>query len=106
MAAMAQATFIAFLLFFWLLIVHSISLSDHIHIDEQRFYMPKIVLCGAIWFVLVLSLSYVHFKESDDPTFYWQNEQETFYTTIQIIFGVMLLLYSSYFVIVGYLALF
>lgn len=59
LTAGVQATFIAMLLFFWLVVTHSISESEVVSIDERRFYLPKILLTGAIWVSLVLTLCYV-----------------------------------------------
>lgn len=48
-----QTSFFGVLLYFWLVLIHSLSESDHVSIDERRFYLPKKVLCGAMWACLV-----------------------------------------------------
>ena len=104
--AVSQATFISMILFFWLIIIHSISSNEVINIDEKRFYFPKIILCSSIWVVLTISMTYVDLKELQDPSFNWKDDLGFFYSVMQIISVILFLLYSSYFVIIAYVAFF
>ena len=106
MQALTQSTFIAMILFFWLVIVHSISSNEVISIDSRRFYLPKIIISLAIWLILTLSMSYVNLKAVGDPSFNWRDDLGSFYSTIQILSVILFLLYSSYFLIVAYVAFF
>lgn len=60
--AIGEATFIAMLLFFWLILVHSISANEVLNVDEKRFFLPKIIICGAIWITLLISFCYFSIK--------------------------------------------
>eukprot|EP00347_Sterkiella_histriomuscorum_P006317 403353220 len=102
----SQATFLAMILFFWLVVVHSISSNEIINIDEKRFYLPKIILCLGIWVVLMISNTYLNLQQINDPSFYWRDDVGSFYSSLQICSVVLFLLYSSYFVIVAYVAFF
>lgn len=104
-----QATFIAMLLFFWLVVTHSISESEVVSIDERRFYLPKVVLTGAIWFSLLLTLCYVSLQQARDASFNWREDIDTdsvFYSTVRVISIILIALYASYFVLVAYVSFF
>lgn len=58
MSGIFQASFLAMILFFWLLLVHSISSDELLEIDYKRFVMPKYILCGLVWLDLVGSIVY------------------------------------------------
>ena len=94
------------ILFFWLVITHSISSNEVINLDERRFYAPKVILCGLIWLALATSIGYVSVKQTIDPTFSWRDDLGTFYDSIQLLSILLFVLYSSYFVIVAYVSLF
>jgi hypothetical protein len=104
--ALVQATFLAMILFFWLVITHSISSNEVINVDETRFYAPKIILCGLIWVTLLISMGYVNLKQASDPSFSWRDDHGSFYSIMQVILIVLFVLYSSYFVIVAYVSFF
>ncbi len=105
-SSLSQATFISFLFFFWLVIVHSISTSELIHIDEKRFYLPKIVLCCCIWASLASSLLFISWQETKDPSFFWKDDIGNVFTWMQVLFGLLLLVYAAYFAIISYIAFF
>jgi len=67
--ALVESVFIAMLLFFWLLLMHSIASQDNISIDKQAFYLPKIVVCTLIAIYLIAMRIYVFVKFSQNPFF-------------------------------------
>ena len=77
-----------------------------INIDEKRFYIPKVVLCGGIWLVLTLSMVYMNLQQTVDPSFHWSDHLDTFYSVLQVVSCILFFLYSSYFVIIAYVAFF
>ena len=49
-----ESTFIALMLFFWVLLVHSIAQTDQSFVlSPTAFYLPKIILCFGVWVYLV-----------------------------------------------------
>lgn len=49
-----ESTFIAFALFFWILVVHSIAQSEQLlNIRPVQFYRPKVLICVLIWVYLL-----------------------------------------------------
>jgi hypothetical protein len=104
-----QATFISMILFFWLVITHSISETDIVSIDERRFYLPKIVLVGSIWLSLLLTLGYISVLEASDASFSWSEDIDSnsmFFQAVQVISIILITLYASYFAIVAYVSFF
>lgn len=90
------------ILFFWLLIIHSISSSDIIAYDQKRFYLPKIVICGLIWVNLMFSTLY---SIVFDTTFQWNKNYDLIASSYTHIFTIILFLgYISYLVIIAYMA--
>lgn len=62
--------FIAQLLFFWLILVHSIAVMDNlITIDEGMFFLPKIALSVLILVYLLWMRVYVYIMYAQDPFF-------------------------------------
>jgi hypothetical protein len=52
--AVLSSTFIAFQLFVWLVIVHSVATEDNIiTIDETKFYWPKAFVTVVLWIALI-----------------------------------------------------
>lgn len=53
--AVQEATFIALMFFFWILLVHSIAQTDQLlNLNPIAFYLPKVVVCLMIWVYLLL----------------------------------------------------
>ena len=64
-----ESLFIAMLLFFWLLFVHSISVSTLIAISPMAFFAPKIAL-GVGNFLYLLGLrAFIYISFAQDPFF-------------------------------------
>jgi len=67
--AVLQSSFVAVLMLFWLIAIHSISLSNLIQVDYRAFYIPKFIICGLLWLVLSVSLLYRNYNSYWDPTY-------------------------------------
>lgn len=76
------------------------------NVDERRFFLPKIVLCTLMWFILLISLSYFSIKTSTDPSFHWRHDQGTFYQAIQFLTILLVLIYAGYFIMIAYMGLY
>ena len=78
-----------------------------IAIEERRFYIPKILICGLIWGVLTLTTSYYNVNKSLDPTFTWADNmsQASFYSNLYSVSAFIFILYAGYFVIISYASL-
>ena len=65
-----ESSFIAGLLFFWLLLMHAIANQDTIiSIDPRSFFVPKILISVLFFGYLVTMRLYVYIKYAQDPFF-------------------------------------
>jgi hypothetical protein len=51
-------------------------------------------------------MTYVNVKQVRDPSFHWRDDLGQFYSAMQILSVILFVLYSSYFVIIAYVAFF
>lgn len=102
--AWMEATFISMILFFWLIVVHSISQSEQLNVDTKWFYLPKGLICGAIWLDMMMVLTYIAIRQINDPSYYWQDNLGDFYTVMHRISLGLLLIYTAYFVFIAFVS--
>jgi uncharacterized membrane protein (DUF485 family) len=55
---------------------------------------------------MILSTGYLNLQQINDPSFYWRDDIGSFYSSMQILTVILFFLYSTYFVIVAYVAFF
>ena len=104
---LVQATFFSLLLFFWLVLIHSLSENEHVNIDERRFYIPKKILCGGLWAALSLFMDYVNTQTGGNPSFLWSDDiHASYYQVLEAVTIGILILYSSYFALIAYISFF
>lgn len=75
---MFQASFVSALLLFWLCVYHGLRQNDRRFLI---FYLPKILLVGAIWLSMVTVAVWQEYDEMEDPTFSYQLDTDHFYVT-------------------------
>lgn len=95
-----QATFISALLLFWLCAHHSLMCPDR---PFLTFYVPKLIICGALWITSVLIYSWQQYHEIIDPTYQYKIDMRNF-LILKIFFcffAGLYLLYLGYLLVLG-----
>ncbi|XP_065170507.1 transmembrane protein 181 [Atheta coriaria] len=64
--AMAQATFLAALLLFWLCVYHGLRQNER---RFMVFYLPKLIVVGMLWFAAIILGTWERYNEMQDPTY-------------------------------------
>ena len=103
-----ESAFIAMLMFFWLLLLHSIASQDNIiTIAPQNFFYPKIGICTLYFIYLFTMRLYLHIMYSQNPFFDLVTEQNlSMFYSMTYSFGIVLLsLYIIYLICITYKAL-
>lgn len=96
-----QASFLAFLLLFWLCAFHGIRQSERRFLT---FYMPKLLIVGLLWVSAFTLSSWQQYNELRDPTYQYKIDighfmgLKVFFFTI----GVIYLVYLVYLLIRAY----
>lgn len=94
--SIVQVTFLSALLLFWLCVHHSLLCSDR---PFLAFYVPKFIICGALWIISVLIYCWQQYHEIADPTYQYKTDMAN-YLILKIFFGFFIGLYLLY---LGYL---
>lgn len=96
--AICQTTFMFALLLFWLCIFHGLRQIER---PIYRFYLPKLLLVGTMWFSAMTLVVLQEINEMRDPSFSYQLNTAHF-QNFQLYFSSMLAVYVLYMI---YLAL-
>ncbi|XP_017776659.1 PREDICTED: transmembrane protein 181 [Nicrophorus vespilloides] len=92
MDAFSQITFLACLLLYWLSTYHGLRQNDR---KWARFYVPKLIIVGVLWFS-ALTLSILEkFNEQQDPT-YNHTVDASYYYGLKIVFFTFCAIYITY----------
>lgn len=96
-----ESLFIAMLLFFWLLFVHSISVSTLVAISPTGFFAPKIALGVSNFIYLICLRAFIYISFAQDPFFsvVEGHHVNTFYYVLRYVGIVLTLAYLVYFVV-------
>jgi len=108
MQSLFESAFIAMLMFFWLLLMHSMAILDNvISIEDRSFFMPKVGVCGAYWVYLMLMRVQVYVLYAQNPFFdqFVATHINVLYMYIQAVGVIILTAYSLYFIIITVKAL-
>ncbi|KAG8194655.1 hypothetical protein JTE90_003127 [Oedothorax gibbosus] len=99
--AMFQATFLCALLLFWLCIYHGIRQNER---SFTKFYLPKCIIIGMLWFSAFTLASWEKYNELRDPTYNYKVDTghfkgfKGFFFTV----GVVYLIYLIFLIIRAY----
>mmetsp|Transcript_16109 Transcript_16109/g.27220 ORF Transcript_16109/g.27220 Transcript_16109/m.27220 type:complete len:299 (+) Transcript_16109:1033-1929(+) len=107
MQSLFESTFIAALLFFWLMLMHSIASQDNlITIQVERFFMPKIAICLSIFVYLAIMRIFIYVKMAQDPFFDLVEERQMsiFYQGLYSSGVFLFIAYIIYFGMIEYQA--
>jgi hypothetical protein len=101
--SLLESAFLALLMFFWLMFVHSISISTMLAISPTNFFAPKLCLTVLFFTYLVYFREFVYSAFAQDPFFSLKNHRKDLIQSKTFFFGAMMsVLYLIYF---GLLAL-
>ena len=82
------------ILFFWLVVIHAISIED---IESKLwFYAPKVILAVFIWIDLFTSLLYIYMMQYEDPSFYWRDDMGENFSYVRVTSSSLILIYALY----------
>lgn len=86
-----KVTFICSLLLYWLCLLHGIRQTIR---SWLKFYVPKLLVVGSLWLLMVVLVSWHDFKQHQHPTYDWKSHSslQTLETCILLVFFV----YSIY----------
>lgn len=90
--ALFQATFVFALMLFWLCIFHGLRQTER---GIYRFYMPKFLLVGCMWFAALTMAILEETNQLRDPSFSFQLNN-AHYKNFQMYFTGMLAMYLVY----------
>ena len=86
-----QASFIVSLLRFWSYLIDSISQEDVIQESSLKYDIPKSIFYIVLYVTLFYVMITTRLKESDDPLYYWNNNEASLKTRILVILLFMYL---------------
>lgn len=98
-----ESLLISMLMFFWVLLIHSIACQDNlITIDHARFWYPKVVICAGLFLYLIYMRLFIYIKYSQDPFFDLVEERHlsAYYAILHSVGIVLLVVYVIYFFII------
>jgi hypothetical protein len=90
--AIMKVSFLCFIFLFWLVLMDGLSHSDMRNVSLMSFYGPKAVLMTCVWFVVILSFTYVSLRESSDPLYTGLDKNEA-YVVVRVIGIVLMSIY-------------
>ena len=99
LTTVCQASFMAMLLMFWLIVIDTIGSVDILGNGNCQIYLPKVFLTGLLWVLFVASILYVREKERQDPTFNWTADEAPKLKSLTYVLLALLLVYVAYFLL-------
>ena len=97
-----ESAFLALLMFFWLMFVHSISVSTLLAISPTNFFAPKMCLTLGLFCYLVYFREFVYSAFAQDPFYSLKNHRKDLVRSSHFIVGAVLSsLYLIYFLLLA-----
>ena len=93
-----QNNFFLLLIFFWLTFYHGIRQTNR---PFTRFYGPKILIIGSLWFIIVYSFNWSISQKLDEPTI----DEQLVYDSSFLLKMFKIIFYALFFVTLIYLIL-